>query len=394
LDEQTANRWVKRPISSGSQYFEWTFTANHVTKDWKYYITKQGWNPNQPLARESFDLTPFCVVDGGMVQPPKRVSHLCNVPEREGYQVILAVWDVGDTAASFYNVIDVQFDGDVPEVPDWNQGGQINPGLNLSVGDSVYTRVFDHNGENPSYSTELVIETAEQGEGNNWSYALANKINQEQSQIRAGQLNDQGGVTPVYGTNPVYVKTGSGLNSVEIGYKIETPEPEYRLDVSGLESEYLVGESPTELNLTLAASGDFNAELTGFNHHREPLASYADELTDGEVSNTTLTLSKSEPGHHMLVVVLKDQQGSVVDQNTLDFNLIEETTPPPSGDYDFIFPEGIESYSAGTKVLASDGSVYQCKQFPYSGYCIQWSPSANQYEPAVGSHWQSAWDKL
>ncbi|MEF1283540.1 N-acetylglucosamine-binding protein GbpA [Vibrio sp. M250220] len=394
LDEQTANRWVKRPIHSGTQNFEWTFTANHVTKDWKYYITKQGWNPNQPLARESFDLTPFCVVDGGMAQPPKRVSHQCNVPTREGYQVILAVWDVGDTAASFYNVIDVQFDGDAPVVPDWSQSGQINPGLNLNIGDSVYTRVFDQNGENVSYSTELVIETAEQGQANNWSYALASKINQEQSQIRAGQLNDRGEFTPVYGTNPVYIKAGSGLNSVEIGYKLEAPEPDYRLDVTGLEDEYLIGDAATQINLTLEATGDLNAELTVFNHHREPLASYTAPLADGELSNTTLTLSKSEAGHHMLVVVIKDQQGSVVDQNTLDFHLIEEATPPPSDAYDYVFPQGMENYTAGTKVLAVDGGIYQCKPFPYSGYCVQWSPSANHYEPAVGSHWPSAWDKL
>lgn len=393
LDEQTADRWVKRPIKSGSQYFEWTFTANHVTKDWKYYITKADWNPNQPLARSSFDLTPFCVVDGGMVQPPKRVSHLCSVPEREGYQVILAVWDVGDTAASFYNVIDVKFDGDGPVVPDWSQGGQINPTLDLSVGDTVYTRVFDSSGENSSYSTELVIQNSEQGKANNWSYALASKINQEQSQIRAGQLNDQGEFTPVYGTNPVYLKAGSGLNSVEIGYKFETPEPEYDLDVVGLQSEYVIGESPTELDLTLTATGDLTAELTVYNHHREPLASYSKELKDGEVEGTTMTLSKSEPGHHMLVVVTKDDQGKVIDQNTLDFHLVEDQTPPP-GDYDFVFPQGLESYTAGTKVLASDGAVYQCKEFPYSGYCVQWSPSATQYEPGVGSHWRSAWNKL
>jgi chitin-binding protein len=239
-----------------------------------------------------------------------------------------------------------------------------------------------------------VIETAEQGQANNWSYALANKVNQEQSQIRAGQLNDQGDFTPVYGTNPVYLKAGSGLNSVEIGYKVETPEPDYNLEVTGLESEYIIGDSPTQLNLTLAASGDLSAELTVFNHHREPLASYTDQMADGEVTTATLTLSKSEPGHHMLVVVLKDQQGSVVDQNTLDFHLTEEATPPPSDDYDFVFPEGMDNYTAGTKVLASDGNIYQCKAFPYSGYCTQWSPSANQYEPAVGSHWPSAWDKL
>lgn len=394
LDEQTSNRWVKRPIQSGAQNFEWTFTANHVTKDWKYYITKADWNPNQPLARSSFDLTPFCVVDGNMVQPPKRVSHLCNVPEREGYQVILAVWDVGDTAASFYNVIDVKFEGDGPVIPDWNQAGQINPSLDLSVGDTVYTRVFDANGENPSYTTELVIENSEQGKANNWSYALASKINQQQSQIQAGQLNAQGDFVPAYGANPIYLKANSGLNSVEIGYKIETPEPDYSLDISGLQSEYVIGDTPTELDLTLVATGDMNAELTVFNHHREPLAAYSKALKDGEVDTAALTLAKSEPGHHMLISVLKDQQGNVIEQNSLDFHLIEEQTPPPSGDYDFVFPQGIESYTEGTKVLASDGAVYQCKAFPYSGYCVQWSPTATQFEPATGSHWQSAWDKL
>ncbi|RTZ18250.1 N-acetylglucosamine-binding protein GbpA [Vibrio aquaticus] len=394
LDAQTADRWVKRPIQSGSQYFEWTFTANHVTKDWKYYITKADWNPNQPLARSSFDLNPFCVVDGGMVQPPKRVSHLCNVPEREGYQAILAVWDVGDTAASFYNVIDVKFDGDGPVLPDWNLGGQITPTMNLNVGDKVYTRIFDQQGENASYTTELMIESSEQGKANNWSHALATKINQEQTQIRSGQLGENGEVTPVYGTNPVYLKQGSGLQSVEIGYKIETPEPDYDLQIDGLEPEYIIGQDATQLDLTLYAVGDITAELTVYNHHREPLASYSESLKDGDVQPVQLTLSKSEPGHHMLVSIMKDTQGNVIEQNTLDFHLVEEQTPPPAGDYDFVFPENFSNYEAGTKVLATDGNIYQCKAFPYSGFCVQWSPSANHYEPGVGSHWADAWNKL
>ncbi|NOH79852.1 N-acetylglucosamine-binding protein GbpA [Vibrio sp. RE86] len=394
LDEQTADRWVKRPIQSGSQAFEWTFTANHVTKDWKYYITKADWNPNQPLARNSFDLTPFCVVDGGMVQPPKRVSHLCDVPEREGYQVILAVWDVGDTAASFYNVIDVKFDGDGPVVPDWSQGGQIIPTLELNIGDSVYTRVFDQNGENTSYQTELVIESDEQGKATNWSHALASKVNQEQSLIKSGQLNDNGEFVPVYGTNPVYLKAGSGLERVEVGYKIETPEPDYDLEITGLESEYTIDDSPLTLDLTLEATGDIEVELTVYNHHREPLATHADTLTDGQVENVAMALSKTEPGHHMLVTRIKDMQGNLLDQTTSDFHLVEEQTPPPAGDYDFVFPEGIESYTAGTTVLGKDGSVYECKEFPYSGYCVQWSPSATHYEPGIGSHWQDAWNRV
>ncbi len=60
-----------------------------------------------------------------MQKPPRNMLHTCDVPAREGYHVILAVWDVGDTAAAFYNAIDVQFDGDLPVQPDWAQAGQI-----------------------------------------------------------------------------------------------------------------------------------------------------------------------------------------------------------------------------------------------------------------------------
>ena len=393
LDEQTADRWVKRPIQSGTQTFEWTFTANHITRDWKYYITKPNWNPNASLSRDSFDLTPFCVVDGNMVQPPKQMDHQCSVPDREGYQVILAVWDVGDTAASFYNVIDVQFDGDGPVLPNWTQAGQIIPTMDLNVGDSVYTRVFDQSGENLTYRTELEITDATLGQAKNWSHALATKVNQEQSLIQAGQyVNEK--FSPVFGTNPVYLKSDSELKQVEIGYNIQTPEPEYSLMVEGLETKYTISDVPTTLNLTLTAEGDLNAELTVFNHHRESLASWIGAMNDGISEQVNLVLSKSEPGHHMLVTRIKDKDGKLIDQQTLDFHLKEDTVTPPTDDYDFVFPEGLGEYIEGTKVLAGDGHIYQCKPFPYSGYCVQWSEHATHYTPGTGSHWQSAWDKM
>ena len=111
LDEQSANRWTKVNISAGTNTFTWKFTAPHATANWKYYMTKPGWDPNAPLTRNSFDLTPFCTVNYGGVQPPFTYSHTCNVPERTGYHVILAVWEIADTANAFYNVIDVDFGG-------------------------------------------------------------------------------------------------------------------------------------------------------------------------------------------------------------------------------------------------------------------------------------------
>lgn len=117
LDQQSATRWSKVNITPGTTTFHWTIEANHATTSWKYYITKQDWNPNAPLSRSSFDLTPFCNVDYKGKQPPHSYSDTCNVPSRTGYQVILAVWEIADTANAFYNVIDVDFGGGSPVDP-------------------------------------------------------------------------------------------------------------------------------------------------------------------------------------------------------------------------------------------------------------------------------------
>lgn len=116
-------------------------------------------------------------------------------------------------------------------------------------------------------------------------------------------------------------------------------------------------------------------------------------MTDGELKSVTLELSEAKAGHHMLVSRIKDHDGNLQDQQTLDFMLVEPQTPPTPGDYDFVFPNGLKEYVAGTKVLASDGAIYQCKPWPYSGYCQQWTSNATQYQPGTGSHWEMAWDK-
>ncbi|MCZ8520457.1 MULTISPECIES: lytic polysaccharide monooxygenase [Paenibacillus] len=111
LDEQSSSRWSKVNISPGTNTFTWKLSAAHATASWKYYITKDGWNQNAALTRDSFNLTPFCSVPYGGKQPPFTYSDTCNVPAKTGYHVILAVWEVADTANAFYNVIDVNFGG-------------------------------------------------------------------------------------------------------------------------------------------------------------------------------------------------------------------------------------------------------------------------------------------
>lgn len=109
LDTQTRLRWQKVPMKKGTNQFKWKFTAPHVTASWEYYITRTGWDTNQPLKRA--DLQKFCTVDGKKQRPLSEVKHTCNIPERTGYHVILAVWNIGDTKNAFYNVIDADFGG-------------------------------------------------------------------------------------------------------------------------------------------------------------------------------------------------------------------------------------------------------------------------------------------
>ncbi|MFY1825118.1 lytic polysaccharide monooxygenase [Myxococcus fulvus] len=53
------------------------------------------------------------------------------------------------------------------------------------------------------------------------------------------------------------------------------------------------------------------------------------------------------------------------------------------------YPNGIDSYVAGTLVEGTNGSIYRCKPFPYSGWC---KGSAPYYAPGTGSHWSDAWE--
>lgn len=137
LDEQSKYRWTKVPMKSGANTFEWTLTAAHATAKWDYYITKQDWNPDQPLKRADLEL--FCSINDGGKKPPFNVKHNCEVPERSGYQEILAVWTIADTPNAFYNVIDANFDGTtIPPI----DPGPINPDPNPDTNNWSSTQVY------------------------------------------------------------------------------------------------------------------------------------------------------------------------------------------------------------------------------------------------------------
>ncbi|MEV4971603.1 lytic polysaccharide monooxygenase auxiliary activity family 9 protein [Streptomyces scopuliridis] len=110
LDDPRGGAWPTTKVSSGQSYnFRWQFTARHATTDFKYYITKNGWNSNAPLTRAALDSQPFLTVPYNNQQPPATLSHSGTLPSKSGRHLILAVWTIADTGNAFYACSDVQF---------------------------------------------------------------------------------------------------------------------------------------------------------------------------------------------------------------------------------------------------------------------------------------------
>ena len=127
----------------------WKFAANHLATGFECFMTQDAWNPNQPLSRAQFDLVPFCSVPFGGAKPQKDgETHTCTLPAtKNGYHVILAVWIIDDTAAAFYNMIDVAFGGGANPAPVASSSPVQAPKTSPTIRVSLPPTVVDESGK-------------------------------------------------------------------------------------------------------------------------------------------------------------------------------------------------------------------------------------------------------
>lgn len=188
LDLQTSERWKKTNISTGINSFTWKYTAYHATAKWHYYITKQGWNPNQPLKRADLEL--IGTINGNGLPPTDNTPHQITVPQnRQGYHIILAVWDIEDTVNAFYNVIDV------------NVGSSVNPSAPATP-----TGLSAHN---ITSTTAQITWTAQPDAA---SYIVF-RNNQQVQEMNGASFQDQGLTPNTAYSYKVQAKSASGLTS-------------------------------------------------------------------------------------------------------------------------------------------------------------------------------------
>lgn len=111
LDDPRGGKWPAAKLTSGASYnFTWHFTARHATTSFRYFVTKNGWDPTKPLTRAALESTPFLNVPWGGKQPSGDVSLPGKLPSgKTGRHLILGVWDIADTGNAFYSCADVTF---------------------------------------------------------------------------------------------------------------------------------------------------------------------------------------------------------------------------------------------------------------------------------------------
>lgn len=121
LLNEVRDDWPKVAVTSGESFkVEWHHAAPHKTRRWSYWLTQDGWDSSQPLRREHFGdqpikvflntYTPYWGADSEReLIPATSVVHEFDLPARQGYHVLLAIWDVADTFSAFYQVIDLDF---------------------------------------------------------------------------------------------------------------------------------------------------------------------------------------------------------------------------------------------------------------------------------------------
>jgi chitin-binding protein len=390
MDAQSATRWHLTEIRDRNIDFQWRYTAPHVTSKHEYFITRAGWNPNESLKRASFENTPFCTIDGGNQLPVSGAKHNCTLPsDKSGHHVILAIWNVGNTDAAFYNAADVNILAE-PDLPGgWSPVGSIAPSTTLQVDDKVKARAFTANDESPDYSVEISIDNAEEGTPQNWAFKLAEKVNQTHTLVRAGIRDESGNVVPVKGTNRLYAQKESGVVRYEVQLDMKE-DTAARMSVASQQAEYVLDKGRAKVEFSMISNRPMNVEATLFDQNNKPVGTTSAQVASG---STSLSMDvRSNPGAHTLTLVGTTLDGRTTRQDTQTTQLTGEGA---GIEYDFVFPEGLSDYTAGTKVLQpKTDEVFECKPFPESGYCKQYSPTANGFEPGVGAHWHMAWDKL
>jgi chitin-binding protein len=99
--------WPATPVTAGQTTVQFKVTAPHRGV-MTLYITKQGYNPTQPLKWSDLDTTPIATYTTAAGSPGSYTFN-ATLPARTGRQLIYQVWQRTDSPEAFYGCADVVY---------------------------------------------------------------------------------------------------------------------------------------------------------------------------------------------------------------------------------------------------------------------------------------------
>nr|WP_241214468.1 immunoglobulin-like domain-containing protein [Vibrio alfacsensis] len=163
-----------------------------------------------------------------------------------------------------------------------------------------------------------------------------------------------------------------------------TPSPDFDFSVSGINNEYTLNNSSVELVVTLTSSDASSVAVTVENRVNAVVFDKVVQV-NGD-SPLRIALNNIEAGLFTFEAVATPDDGEA-ETVTRQFSVVESAVTPPPGNYPQY--EAGKNYAEGDIVTGVDGQIYQCKPWPYTGWCS--NPS---YAPGETVYWSDAWDKL
>ncbi|AHG19437.1 fibronectin [Chania multitudinisentens RB-25] len=360
LDEP-GTHWQKHDVLSGDILtMSWHYTAPHLTRRWNYFITQPNWNPNQPLSRAQFEDRPFFQVqlgeqpfwsNGQALTPPQPTIHDLVLPQRTGYHVLLAVWEVADTGNAFYQVVDLNFVG-----TGGGGGEQPQPPRGLRI-----TEVNSH-----------TISLAWEASVSNVSHYLIYRNGSFIAQSTGLNFTDSGlqaDTTFEYSVRAVNHAGNESALSASVSART-LPENNYENPPTPPVNLHSMGETENSISLMWGPSTSSNG-IMGYLIYRDDI-----EIARVQPSQLTFLDTGLQPntGYYYFVIA-QDNQGRISAQSNI---LHVKTRPQSGGGSTYPQWELYTFYPVGARV-SYRGSNWLCIQ-AHTAWTYDWVPGGLDYQ--------------
>lgn len=100
--------WPATPVTAGTLNVKFRVTAPHQGNQ-TVYITKQSWDPTQPLKWSDLDPAPVAAVPTSRTSTDGYYNYTASLPQRTGRQLLYTVWQRTDSPEAFYSCSDIDF---------------------------------------------------------------------------------------------------------------------------------------------------------------------------------------------------------------------------------------------------------------------------------------------